>query len=367
MTVEQQPEAGLTLTDISVRFDGVTAVSRANLAIRPGEFFTLLGPSGCGKTTLLRTLAGFNRQAEGTIRLGGTILDDTPAYGRDVGMVFQNYAVFPHLNVWDNVAYGLKSRKVSGAELEQRVIESLSMVDLLGYEKRMPKQLSGGQQQRVVIARAIAIRPRILLMDEPLANLDARLRLRLRADLKALQRNLGITTIYVTHDQEEALSLSDRIAVMSEGRVLHVGTPREIYDTPATLKVAQFIGEGTFLRGNAEARGPGAAIVLEGGRRIEASNYGSERRGDVWVGFRPQDVALEPGEAGGGLPGVIATKSFIGSYVNFDIDCGFAQPVKAQIHARMPAAGLEQGAVVSVRIPADCTMVFSGEEEDGEL
>lgn len=366
------PATGLSLSDISIRFDDVIAVRDASISVASGEFFTLLGPSGCGKTTLLRAIAGFLRQSAGTIRLGDAVLDDVPAYRRDVGMVFQNYAVFPHLNVHDNVAYGLKSRKISGAELDSRVSAALEMVDLLGYEKRMPKQLSGGQQQRVVIARAVAIRPRVLLMDEPLANLDAKLRVKLRADLKDLQRRLNITTIYVTHDQEEALSLSDRIAVMGAGRVLHIGTPQEIYNRPTSMQVAQFIGEGTFLPGIAKEGGAGAVITLADGRQLVVSGFGSDLRGPVHIGFRPQDVMIQPGDGGGGhaaddqgdgLAGTVRSKSFFGPYVNFDIDCGLPSPVMAQINARQPAAELAEGAAVRLRIPSELTMVFAGGDE----
>ena len=217
----------LRLETITIQFPGVKAVDRATVDVQPGEFFTLLGPSGCGKTTLLRTIAGFYRQNEGHVYFNDDCVDNVPAHKRDTGMVFQNYAVFPHLTVQQNVAYGLRARKIDKAESAERVREALELVDLAGYEQRKPRQLSGGQQQRVVVARAIVIRPRILLMDEPLANLDAKLRVRLRAELRELQRRLGITTIYVTHDQDEALSLSDRIAVMSHGKILQVGSPTD--------------------------------------------------------------------------------------------------------------------------------------------
>jgi ABC-type Fe3+/spermidine/putrescine transport system ATPase subunit len=230
--------ASVAISHVDIRYGEALAVSDADLRIEPGSFFTLLGPSGCGKTTLLRTIAGFIRQSAGEILIGDSRIDHLPPHRRDTGMVFQNYAIFPHLSVYDNIAYGLKAKNVTGGERATRIDEALQMVDLNGYEKRLPRELSGGQQQRVVIARALAVRPRVLLMDEPLANLDAKLRVRLRNDIRMLQQELGITTVYVTHDQDEALSLSDRIAVMSHGRVEQVGTPDEIYERPVSLNVA---------------------------------------------------------------------------------------------------------------------------------
>lgn len=361
---------GVELDGITVRFGNVTAVSNANLEVRAGEFFTLLGPSGCGKTTLLRAIAGFYRQSEGTISLAGTVIDDIPAHARDTGMVFQNYAVFPHLNVHDNIAYGLNSRKVGSAESDQRIREAIELVDLGGLENRMPKELSGGQQQRVVIARAVVIRPRVLLMDEPLANLDAKLRVRLRNDLKLLQRKLGITTIYVTHDQEEALSLSDRIAVMSGGEVLQVGTPEEIYTQPSTINVAQFIGEGNFLRGTAKRTGKGnsSEVTIPGFGPLVAAGAGSEITGDVWVGFRPQDVTLRSeSETFNGAVGILRAKTYFGSYVRFEIDLGLDKNVSVQLNAVNLASNIVEGSKVAFHVEPGQIMVFPGEEEVGEL
>lgn len=367
MNAPSPAAGGVELSGITIRFGSVTGVDNVSLSIPSGEFFTLLGPSGCGKTTLLRSIAGFYRQSEGNISLGGTIVDDIPAHRRDTGMVFQNYAVFPHLNVWDNVAYGLKTRKVSGAEAEERIRDAIAMVDLTGYEKRMPKELSGGQQQRVVIARAVAIRPRVLLMDEPLANLDAKLRVRLRNDLKTLQRKLGITTIYVTHDQEEALSLSDRIAVMSGGRVLQVGSPEEIYTAPADLKVAEFIGEGNFLRG--DAQGDGAAIItLSNGAVMTASGSGSEQRGDVWIGFRPQDVRIaDASTTTNVLQGTLVQRTYLGSDVRFEIDAGLDRPVSVQLNATEVPTTFTEGARIALTIAPSQVMVFPGQDKGGEL
>jgi ABC-type Fe3+/spermidine/putrescine transport system ATPase subunit len=238
---------GIVIDGVSRAFGSVKAVDQVQLTVGDGEFFTLLGPSGCGKTTLLRMIAGFCELDSGEIRFGERRIDRLAAHTRDIGMVFQNYAVFPNLSVAGNVAYGLKARGVAGAELESRVAEALALVQLGGYGARWPHQLSGGQLQRVAIARALVIRPQVLLFDEPLSNLDARLRVSMRAEIRELQKSLGITAIYVTHDQEEAMSVSDRIALMSAGRLEQVGSPAEIYRHPASRFAAEFMGTTNLL------------------------------------------------------------------------------------------------------------------------
>lgn len=357
-------KSGIVLDRINVSFGNHHAVHDASLAINPGEFFTLLGPSGCGKTTLLRTIAGFNRQTAGSIVLGDTVVDDIPAHKRDAGMVFQNYAIFPHLNVEQNVAFGLKERGVPAPEIRERVAEALRMVDLAGYETRMPRQLSGGQQQRVVIARAVVTRPSVLLMDEPLANLDAKLRVRLRRDLKQLQQALGLTTVYVTHDQEEALSLSDRIAVMSGGRILQVGTPADIYERPASLSVAEFIGEGTFLRGQADGAGN---VRLGNGTMLRVAPQEPHAAGPIWIGFRPQDVVI----AGEGMPntlgGRVAEAIYLGSQIRLEIGCGLDRVVAAQFDGRTLPAAATQGTPLSIAIPPERILLFPGAQEEKEL
>ncbi|WP_331436730.1 ABC transporter ATP-binding protein [Gordoniibacillus kamchatkensis] len=238
-------------------FDHVTkyfgshkAVNDAHFTIQEGEFFTLLGPSGCGKTTLLRTIAGFYRQEEGDIYFGDKKINDVPTHQRNIGMVFQNYAIFPHMTVFENVCYGLKARNVSKSEMQQRAMEALEMVELAHLKDRVPSDMSGGQQQRIALARAIVIRPGLLLMDEPLSNLDAKLRVKMRSDIRRLQKELNITTIYVTHDQEEALAVSDRIAVMSEGVIQQIATPEDIYAYPANRFVSNFIGTSNIIEGH---------------------------------------------------------------------------------------------------------------------
>src|SRR5438093_9873671 len=226
-----------------------------------GEFFSLLGPSGCGKTTTLRCIAGFETLSEGAIALGGRRLDDRPPHRRDVGLVFQNYALFPHLTVFDNVAFGLRLRKVDKAAIERRVGQMLDLVDLPSLGARYPAQLSGGQQQRVAIARSLVLEPSLLLFDEPLSNLDLKLRIQMRYELKSLQRRLGKTAIYVTHDQTEALALSDRIAVLSHGRIEQIGTPGEIYERPASTFVAEFIGSSNLVVARIIERGDAGTVV----------------------------------------------------------------------------------------------------------
>src|SRR5438094_1017591 len=270
--------------------------------VRPGEFFSLLGPSGCGKTTTLRCIAGFESLSEGSIRLAGARLDDKPPHRRDVGLVFQNYALFPHLTVFDNIAFGLRLRRVPKAEIADRVDRMLQLVDLAGMAARYPAQLSGGQQQRVAIARSLVLEPRILMFDEPLSNLDFKLRIQMREELRNLQRRLGKTSIYVTHDQTEALALSDRIAVLSHGRIEQIGTPGDIYERPATAFVAEFIGSSNMLRARiVEGVDCATIIVTEAGLRLccrAEANGILEDGADVSVLLRPERIHIE--KPGGG-------------------------------------------------------------------
>jgi len=239
----------LSLRNLTKQFDGKKVLDSLDLEILDGEFITLLGPSGCGKTTLLRMMAGFEHADAGTITLSGQDLTHTPPENRPLNTVFQNYALFPHMSVFDNVAYGLKMEKRPKDEIQQRVIDALTMVQLEDFAKRKPHQLSGGQQQRVAIARAVIKRPKLLLLDEPLSALDYKLRRTMQIELKRLQRELGITFVFVTHDQEEALSMSDRVVVLKDGQIQQLGTPREVYERPANLFTARFVGETNFSPG----------------------------------------------------------------------------------------------------------------------
>src|SRR4051812_22616386 len=266
----------ITISNVRRTFGTVRAVDGVDLTVEEGEFFTLLGPSGCGKTTLLRMIAGFCELDSGDIRFGERRIDRLPAHVRDIGMVFQNYAVFPNLTVAGNVAYGLRARRVPADEAVRRVEEALALVQLSGFGERQPHQLSGGQLQRVAIARALVIRPQVLLFDEPLSNLDARLRVSMRGEIRALQKALGITAIYVTHDQEEAMSVSDRIALMNAGRLEQVGVPVEIYRKPASRFAAEFMGTTNLV----EARQLGLAAPVWLSLRPEALRFADEAPAD---------------------------------------------------------------------------------------
>ncbi len=288
------PQYAVELKRVSKHFGSVVAVDDVSLFIQDGEFFSLLGPSGCGKTTTLRLIAGFELPTNGEIYIGESLQGETPPYRRPVNTVFQNYALFPHMTIFQNVAFGLEMRKVSKDDIRQRVLEALEMVRLPGMENRKPDQLSGGQQQRVALARALVNRPKVLLLDEPLGALDLKLRKAMQLELKALQDRVGITFVYVTHDQEEALTMSDRIAVMHGGHVLQIGTPEEIYDRPANRFVADFIGETNFLAGQVKAGRTGKAVVLVDGELkvhvpVERTVGKNEQ---VTVAIRPEKMSV---------------------------------------------------------------------------
>lgn len=360
-----QASTRLVIKDLAIHFAGVRAVDDVSLEVQPGEFFSLLGPSGCGKTTLLRTIAGFYRQNGGSIHFNDTRIDHVPAHKRDTGMVFQHYAIFPHLDVWQNVAYGLRTRPGTKEEKAERVREALELVDLTGLERRKPRQLSGGQQQRVAVARAIVIRPRLLLMDEPLANLDAKLRVRLRTDLRTLQKRLGITTIYVTHDQEEALSLSDRIAVMFNGHVHQVGTPAEIYGKPNNRKVAEFVGEGNYLAGTvSDIQGGIATVALSAGGQLRAGvTDGAGLVGcNVFASFRQHSPRLLPhggvhGDAD--LSGTLLRRSYLGDTIRYEVDLGAGSLTTEQFSSA--GSLIEEGALVRIELAPDAVTLFDDE------
>lgn len=310
------PEIAIRLDGVSKHFGPVVAVDGVSLSIHDGEFFSLLGPSGCGKTTTLRLIAGFELPTTGEIYIDGRLQGETPPYRRPVNTVFQNYALFPHMTVYENVAFGLRMRKIPSTEIRRRVLEALEMVRLPGMENRRPAQLSGGQQQRVALARALVNRPKVLLLDEPLGALDLKLRKAMQLELKALQDRVGITFVYVTHDQEEALTMSDRIAVMHRGRVLQVGTPEEIYEQPADRFVADFIGETNFLEGEVLELGPDQTVVRVDGALIlrAAARAGVTVGQVVTVAVRPEKISvhLEPPEPQA-VPGIVEEVIYIGT------------------------------------------------------
>jgi spermidine/putrescine ABC transporter ATP-binding subunit len=291
------PEAGLgarlQLIELTKVYGDVVAADRVTLDIAPGEFITLLGPSGSGKTTTLMMVAGFVIPTSGQILVNGEDIAFRPPHKRNIGMVFQNYALFPHMTVAENIAFPLKMRKWPRDRIEQAVREALQLVRLPGFEQRYPRQLSGGQQQRVALARALVFRPPVLLMDEPLGALDKKLREEMQLEIKHIQQSLNITTIYVTHDQEEALTMSDRIAVMRDGRIEQIGTPRELYERPASEFVASFIGESNFLTGRLERRDGQAYLVTEDGWRVAIPDAEDLPAGEqVTVALRPERIVL---------------------------------------------------------------------------
>ena len=296
------------------------AVKDTSLTIEPGSFVTLLGPSGCGKTTTLRMIAGFESPDEGEIYLGDEAINALTPNKRDTAMVFQSYALLPHYNVFDNVAYGLKLRKVPKAEIRERVMHILDLVELTGMEGRMTNQLSGGQQQRVALARALVIEPSVLLFDEPLSNLDAKLRVSMRTEIRRIQQEVGITAIYVTHDQSEAMALSDNIIIMNKGVVEQMGTPQEIYYHPKNEFVADFIGEANFLRGVMTGRsGDHAVMEVEGQTVAVAARDDLEQGKEYTIVLRPEAAHLADE---GGMPCKVVLSCFMGSYQNYHVMLG---------------------------------------------
>jgi putative spermidine/putrescine transport system ATP-binding protein len=348
----------LDLTGVQKRFGEVAAVEDFNLSAERGEFVSFLGPSGCGKTTTLRMIAGFEQPTAGSIVVDGKEITRRPPNQRNVGMVFQSYALFPNMTVADNIGFGLKVRKRPRAAIRKRVEELLELIGLPGRGSRYPYQLSGGQQQRVALARALAIEPQVLLLDEPLSALDAKIRVALRKEIRSIQRQLGITTVYVTHDQEEALSLSDRVVVMSEGHIEQIGTPAEIYNFPATSFVASFVGTLNLLP--AQVVDAAAARLSVFGQEIRAAKplTGGTASGEVSIALRPESMEL--GEAGGPnrLRGPLEDVSFLGSIVRMRVGLADAASVSLDTfndpHLTLPGVG----EVVTVSFPREACLVL---------
>ncbi len=314
--------ARIVIDRLSVAYSGMRVIDGLSLEIEEGSFFTLLGPSGCGKTTLLRTIAGFNPVQSGTLRFGDRDVTNLPAHQRDIGMVFQDYALFPDKTVFDNVAYGLRARRVDAATIRRKVGEALERVGLSAFPERHPVALSGGQRQRVALARALVIQPQVLLMDEPLSNLDAKLRVQVRETIADLQREAGITTVFVTHDQEEALALSDRIGLMRQGSLEQVGPPEDIYRRPVSAYVADFVGAANTVPVDLEA--PLAAgmptRVNLGGIPVAALAPEALGAGSATLVARPEDIALIRGHAAGTLPGIVRRKQYLGGKTAYGIE-----------------------------------------------
>ena len=351
--------AFLELTGIQKKFGETFAVRDFNLAAERGEFVSFLGPSGCGKTTTLRMIAGFEAPTGGRLSIDGADMTHRPPNRRNVGMVFQSYALFPNMSVADNIGFGLKVRKQPKNKIRKRVGELLELINLPDKGNRFPYQLSGGQQQRVALARALAIEPQVLLLDEPLSALDAKIRVALRHEIRSIQRQLGITTVYVTHDQEEALSLSDRVVVMSEGRIEQIGTPSEIYNFPATSFVASFVGTLNLLSAKV-VDASGGRLDLAGQEIRAATGIADVRAGDVIsVALRPESISLGNGDAGDNhLRGPLQDVSFLGSIVRMRLTLGDDRAVSFDTFNDPNVALPEVGAVVSVAFPRESTLVL---------
>ena len=349
------------LEELRKEFGDVTAVESIDLHMPPGEFFTMVGPSGCGKTTTLRMIAGFERPTSGRILLDGVDVAQTPPHRRNVNTVFQSYALFPHLNVADNVAFGLKYRKTTKEERRRQVAEVLELVQLTGFEGRKPGQLSGGQQQRVALARALVLRPQVLLLDEPLGALDARLRKDLQVELKALQSEVGVTFVFVTHDQEEALTMSDRIAVMNDGHIEQAGPPQAVYDEPETLFVADFLGVSNLMDARAEGPdGDGRCKVRLGDFHLLAGQGESDALGEARIVIRPERVGLEAQGATGEnrVPGMVERVVYVGSILQVIVHLAPGQTLQAWIQNQGEGLPYVQGTPVTVYLPVEALRVL---------
>ena len=355
----------IRLAELAKAFDGVPAVTGIHLDIPAGQFYSLLGASGCGKTTTLRMIAGFERPDSGRIELDGRDVVNDPPHKRPVNTVFQSYALFPFMTVWDNVAFGLRYQNASRQDVRTRVDAALELVRMDGYAKRKPGQLSGGQQQRVALARALVLRPRVLLLDEPLGALDAKLRKQLQLELRALQREVGITFVYVTHDQEEALTMSDQIAVLAEGRVEQVGPPQEIYAAPATTYVAGFLGAANIFDAEVLEAGNGSAVCSAMGVRLAAAVDGTVARGPAAIVIRPERITLlAPGDVAphgyNVIDGTVAEVVYLGASTQLHVDVGAPSNLVVDIPNQSGPASVsfEPGAAVSCLCSSDAVRVL---------
>jgi spermidine/putrescine transport system ATP-binding protein len=358
----------IELVALTKRFTDI-AVDQIDLTIDSGEFFSLLGPSGCGKTTTLRLIAGFEQPTEGTILLDGVEMTHTPPHRRNVNTVFQSYALFPFLSVFDNVAFGLRNLHLTKADMNKRVGDALDLVQLTGYEKRRPGMLSGGQQQRVALARALVLNPSVLLLDEPLGALDAKLRRSLKVELKALQERVGITFLYVTHDQEEALTMSDRLAVMHAGRIVQLGAPRTIYEEPADTYVADFLGVSNLMEVEVVERGPGSQCRVKLGEMALAVERGEvDTLGPAHAVIRPERVRIEPyrqdDPGPNRVPAMVERLVFLGASTQVMLRLAPGAPLQAVVPNDGTEATLSQGTPVHVFLAPDVLRVLGGATRD---
>jgi spermidine/putrescine transport system ATP-binding protein len=355
--------AYLEISNLSKSFNGNRVLDKIDISIEKGTFLSLLGPSGCGKTTTMKMVAGFERQDEGTISIGGQTIDALPPYRRNIGMVFQSYALFPHMNVAQNVAYGLEQQKMARTDIRREVAKALEMVQLTGFEQRKPSQLSGGQQQRVALARALVIKPSLLLLDESLSALDKNLRTAMQIELRMIQKEIGITTIFVTHDQEEAMTLSDRIAVMKGGKIVQIGSPNAIYEKPANTFVAGFIGHSNFLRGTIrEMNGDRMLLSLDQGVNMTipalASDSAIQLGKSVIASIRPERIRLTKADSHDtGVKGTIKFITYVGSLSTYLVDV-MGQEMKVQLQNDTGASEYFQGDEVCLNWSADNQMLL---------
>jgi iron(III) transport system ATP-binding protein len=344
--------ASITLENLSKHFGAVRAVDNVNLKVQTGTLVCLLGPSGCGKTTTLRMVAGFEEPTAGRVFIGEDDITETPPYARPTALVFQSYALFPHMTIYENVAYGLRARRMPKAEIDQRVNEAIQLMELQGQEKKSPPQLSGGQQQRVALARALVIRPKVLLFDEPLSNLDALLRVRMRSEIRGIQRRLGITSLYVTHDQEEAFSIADQVALMNKGRLVQLGAPRDLYRAPADRFVAEFVGLSNIVPVKLlETNGKNATVRLFG-KTIRSRRAPRNPDGQVSVVLRPEALEIDQPDPEG-VPAHVLTMAFTGPLVRYTIRTNDGTLLTVDLHNPGPDQFFAEGTPVSLKLPAE--------------
>lgn len=353
--------------DILKKYENNTIIEGLNLEIRDGELFTLLGPSGCGKTTLLRMVAGFNSIEGGEISFGDKVINNIPAHKRNIGMVFQNYAIFPHMTVEENVEYGLKIRNLSKEERSKKIDDILKVTQIEQYRKRLPERLSGGQQQRVALARAIIIHPDVLLMDEPLSNLDAKLRIEMRESIRTIQKEIGITTVYVTHDQEEALAISDRIAVMKDGIIQHLGTPEQIYLRPKNIFVATFIGHSNILDGKIVLLEDGKYLSFENGYKVKINTLSKKidikNNEKVKIAVRPEEFILST-DLNEGMKGKVVFNTFLGKFINYEVELPNKQIIELSQNVDENTELIPIGKTISLLVNANKINVYN---ETGEV
>ena len=351
------------IKNVMKKYEDNVVIRNLTADMQPGELFTLLGPSGCGKTTLLRMIAGFNSVEAGTIAFDDQVINNIPVYKRNFGMVFQNYAIFPNMTVYRNIEYGLKNKKLDKQEIRRRVEEIMETVQITQYKDRYPDKLSGGQQQRVALARAIVVQPQVLLMDEPLSNLDAKLRIEMREAIREVQKKIGITTVYVTHDQEEALAISDRIAVMNKGDIQQIETPESIYSRPYNTFVAEFIGHSNPFLGTVEGQKAGETLIrMQTGLPIRVKNVKPLSKGtEVLVYVRPEEFIFTDEQHG--MKATVLVKRFLGKYIHYVMDCGTGEHVEVTADTSSAERIHQPGETVYLGVNVNRVNLFDKEKE----